>query len=284
MEMDMDTEHNSCKDEESDLYDLWLILKKKKIVILIATLIFTGIALSYALLAPKVYRVHNILLFNQLQDGEILNQSEMAAVISILDKLNELKDFDKQKVFKTLGINMDSNAGINDRNFQMIKKIKISDIKGSSSLWVDIDTTDRKAGVALMEILPRVVLSNPNITSKLKTQKALIQKNMDDLRATINNPMMSLKLSRDAVVYLPSIDLFALREKYNRLNMIMEKIDKGELISLAWKTELPNKPIKPKKAISIVIGLFMGCFLGIFMTFFIEWVTKERHIHPDDPA
>jgi capsular polysaccharide biosynthesis protein len=280
MEMDMETEHNAYQDEEIDLYDLWLILKKKWLVIFIVTFISTGLALSYAFLAPKVYRVHNILLFNQLQDGEILNQSEMAAVISILDKLNDLTDNDltdleKQKVFNMLGIN--------NGNFKVIKKIKSSEIKGSSSLWVDIDTTDRKAGVALMETLPRVVLSNPNITNKLKTQKALIQKDMDDLKAIINNPMMSLKLSRDAVVYLPSIDLYALREKYNRLNMIMDKIDKEQLISLAWKTESPNRSIKPKKAMSILIGLLMGCFLGIFIAFFMEWVTKERNIHSNVP-
>lgn len=275
----METEHNSYQDEEINLYDLWLTLKKRWMIILVVTLVSTGLALSYAFLFPKVYRVHNILLFNQLQDGEILNQSEMAAVISILDKLNDLTDNDltdleKQKIFNMLGIN--------DGNFKVIKNIKSSEIKGSSSIWVDIDTTDRGAGVALMETLPRVILSNPNITDKLKTQKALIQKDMDDLKAIINNPMMSLKLSRDAVVYLPSIDLYGLREKYNRLNMLMEKIDKGQLISLAWKTEPPKKSIKPKKAKSIVIGLVMGCLLGIFIAFFMEWVTKERSMHSND--
>jgi capsular polysaccharide biosynthesis protein len=278
MEMEMETEHNSYQDEEIDIYDLWLTLKKKWLVILVVTCISTGLALSYAFFFPKVYRVHNILLFNQLQDGEPFNQSEMAAVISILYKLNDLTDltdFEKQKVFNMLGIN--------DGNFKVIKNIKSSEIKGSSSIWVDIDTTDRKAGVVLMETLPSVILSNPDITDKLKTQKALIQKNMDDLKAIINNPMMSLKLSRNAVVYLPSIDLYALREKYNHLNMIMEKIDKGQLISLAWKTEPPKKSIKPKKAMSILIGLVMGCFLGIFIAFFMEWMTKERHIHLNNP-
>ena len=275
MEMDMETERNSYQDEEIDLYDLWLILKKKWLVILVVTFISTGLALSYAFLIPKVYRVHNILLFNQLQDGEILNQGEMTAAVSVLDKLNNLNDLETQKVFNMLGIN--------DGNIKAIKSIKSSEIKGSSSLWVDIDTTDRKAGVALMEALPSVVLSTPTIADKLKTQKAIIQKNIDDLKAIINNPMMSLKLSRDTIVYLPSIDLYALREKYNRLNMIMEKIDRGLLISLAWKTEPPKWPIKPKKALSILIGLVMGCFLGILIAFFMEWVTKERHRHSNDP-
>jgi uncharacterized protein involved in exopolysaccharide biosynthesis len=64
--------------------------------------------------------------------------------------------------------------------------------------------------------------------------------------------------------------------------MIMGKIDKGELISLAWKTELPNVPIKPNKAMNILMGMVMGCFLGIFIAFFSERITKERHIHLND--
>jgi capsular polysaccharide biosynthesis protein len=275
MEMNMETEHNSYQDDEIDLYGLWLILRKRWLVVVVVILISAGLALTYIFLAPKVYRINNIILFNQLQDGEILNHSEMAAVIAVLDKINDLSDFEKKNIFKMFGINM----GINDEGVKVIKKIKSSDIKGSSSIWVEIDTTDGQAGVALMEILPRVILSSPNITYKLKTQKALLQKNMDDLKAIINNPTMSLKLSRDAVVYLPSIDLYTLREKYNHLNMVMEQINNRELIFLAWKTEPPKNLIKPKKAMSILIGLITGCFLGIFIAFFMEWIAKERHIN-----
>jgi putative effector of murein hydrolase len=273
MEMSMETEHNSYQDEGIDLYDLWLILKKKWLVILIVTFISTGFAVSYAFLATKVYRVHNILV----QDVELFNQTEMAAAVSVLDKLNNVNDLaaqEKQKVFNMLGVN--------NTDIKVITNFKSSEIKGSSALWVDIDTTDRKTGVALMENLPRIISSNPNITNKIKTQKTLIQKNMEDLKAIINNPTMSLKLSHDAIIYLPSIDLYALREKYNNFNLTLEKIDKGQIVSLAWKTEFPQKPIKPRKAISIMIGLVMGCFLGIFIAFFMEWVTKERHIHSND--
>lgn len=267
----MNPENNSYQDEEINLYDFWLTLKKKWLVILIVTFISTGLAVSYAFLAPKVYRVHNILI----QDVEVFNLSEMAATVTVLDKLNNLTDLEKQKVFNILGIN--------NGNFKEIKNIKSSEIKGSSALWVDIDTTDRKAGVELMDTLPKIISSNPNITNKIKTQKALIRKNMEDLKTIINNPVMSLKLSRDAVVYLPSIDLYALREKYNNFNLLMEKIDKGQFVSLAWKTELPQNPVKPKKALSILIGLVMGCFLGILIAFFMERVTKERSIHSHDP-
>ncbi len=275
--MEKNTENEYYHDDEIDLYDLWLILKKRWSTILVITLVSTGIAFSYAYLAPKAYRVHNILVFNQMQDWDLFNQSEMAAAVSVLDKLNKITDLtnlEKDKVLNMLGM----HAG----DLKDIKNIKSSEIKGSNTLWVDIDTYDRNKGVALMEALPGFILSNPNISSRLKIQKALILKNREDLKAIIANPTMNLKLSRDAVVYMPSYDLYALRERYNRLNAIIEKMDKGQLVSLAWKTEPPIVPFKPNKIKIILIGLVLGCFLGIIMAFVMRWVKNSQYAHVKD--
>jgi LPS O-antigen subunit length determinant protein (WzzB/FepE family) len=271
MEMEMNTQHEYHQEDEINLYDLWLIMKRRRSIILLVILVSTGLSFSYAFLAPKAYRIHNILVFNQMQDWDLFNQSEMAAAVSVLDKLNKLNDLEKGKILSMLGMN--------EGDLKDIRNIKSSEIKGSSALWVDIDTYDRGKGMALMEALPGFVLSNPNISNKLKMQKALMLKNREDLKAIINNPTMNLKLSRDAVVYLPSIDLYALRERYNRINAIMEKMDRGQLVSLAWKTEPPIVPYKPKKIMSISIGLIMGCFLGMLLAFFMEWTEKAQHVH-----
>jgi uncharacterized protein involved in exopolysaccharide biosynthesis len=58
--------------------------------------------------------------------------------------------------------------------------------------------------------------------------------------------------------------------------MMIEKIEKGQIVFLAWKTEPPIVPYKPKKAMNILIGLVMGCFLGVFVAFFMEWVENAR--------
>ena len=130
----MNSEYYLRKDEDIDLIDIWLILKKRWMLIFIITVIFTGVAFSYVLLAPKVYRVHNVLIINQLQDGELFNQSEMAAAVSILDKLTKLNDVERNRIFHMLGVK--------DGIIRDIKSIMSSEMKGSSSIWVDIDTTD----------------------------------------------------------------------------------------------------------------------------------------------
>jgi len=270
----MNTENNSYQDEEINLYDLWLILKKKSLVILVVTFISTGLALSYAFLTPKVYRVHNMLVYNQMQDGELFIQSEIAAAISVLDKINKIKDLEKEKVL--------SRLGLQKKDLRVIKNIKTSEIKGSSALWIDIDTIDRNEGVNLMEALPGFVLSNPNISTRLMMQRELLIKNREDLKAIIDNPTKGLKLTHNAFVYLPTIDLFALRERYNNINAVIEKIDKGHFVYLAWKTEPPIKHFSPSKTKSMLIGLIMGCFLGIFMAFFMEWRKKVQHIHSNN--
>jgi len=261
---------NDCK-PGIDLYDLWLILKRKRLLVFAVALFSTGIALSYAVLSPPMYRVHNVLVSNQMQDGDLFIQSEIAATMTILDKLNKLNDFDKEKVFLKMGLQK--------KDLDVIGAISWSEIKGSSSLWVDIDTTDPKIGLAFMEALPGFIATNPSISNRLSMQKTLLLKSRDNLKAIIDNPTRNLRLTRDAIVYLPSIDLFSLQERYNRVNSIIDKIDQGQIIYFAWKTHLPSKPIGPDRIKMTLLGLAFGCFAGIFLAFFMEWLDKAREFH-----
>jgi hypothetical protein len=179
----MNTDHEYKRDDELDIYDLWLILRKRWLTVLIVTLVSMGLAVLYAQFSPKTYRIHNLLIFNQIQDGEPFSQAELTATISILEKLNkltDLTDLEKNKVLDMLGMH--------EGDLKNIVSISSSEIKGSSSLWVDIDTTDRKDGITLMDTLPGFVLSNPGISNKLKMQKAIMQKNKEDLKAHHRNP------------------------------------------------------------------------------------------------
>jgi len=227
-----------------------------------------GIASAYAALAPKVYRVSNTLVLNQMQDEdaeELIKKGEIIAAVADLDKLLGLP---KDETVDLLGMQV--------KDLNEIGKIKASEIKGSSALRVDIETTDSRSGIALMDALPGYIQSTPTIANRLDMQKALMEKNREDLKAIIDNPMRDLKLSPNTVVYVPSIDLYTLREKYNRLNMMMEKMEKGRIVSLARKTEPPVKPYRPKRSMSVLIGLIMGCFLGIVVAIFMEWLRNAR--------
>jgi len=228
--------------------------------------------LSYVLLTPKVYSVTNILVLNQMQDGDLINQSEVSATVSVLNKLINQH--------KNIPLDM---FPINRNDFKDIMSINTSEIKGSSALWVEVDTLNRQTGVSVMQALPDYIFSNPNIYRKLMLQKMLLQKNRDDLKVIIDNPLKSLKLSKDTIVYMPSIDLYNLREKYNRLNVILDKIEGRQFITLAWKTVPPENPYKPRASLIILMGLATGFFLGIFSAFLMEWIKNATDAQVPTP-
>lgn len=261
--MEKITPNERYQDDEIDLYDLWLVLKKRKITVILIVLVSLCAAGFYVVLAPRVYRVSNILVLTQ--PLELIKQAELIAAIADLDELLKLN---KIKAAHLLGIQVGDLNGIGS--------IKASEIKGSSVLRVNIETLHSSAGIALMEALPQYIQSSPNVASKLGMEKALMEKNRKDLKAIIENPTKDLKLPSNTVVYVPSIDLYTLREKYNLLIMMMEKIEEGQIVTLASKTELPTDPYEPKKSMIVFLCLIMGCLLGIFIAFFMEWVSNAK--------
>jgi len=250
-------------DDEIDLYDLWLVLKKRKLMILLIVLVTLGLAIAYATLAQKVYRVSNNLILNQMVGS--IKQSELTAAI---DELNELKNLRKEKTAQLLSMHVD--------DLDKIINIKASVSKGSGVVRVDIETLDNSAGIALMEALPGYIQSVPSIAINLEMEKALTEKNMEDLKAIIDNPVKDLNLPSNTVVYVPSIDLYTLREKYNQLVITMENIEEKQLVSFAWKTEPPLKPFKPKIILIVSLSLVMSCLLGAVIAFLMEWVSNSK--------
>lgn len=263
--MEKTTLDERYQDDEIDLYDLWLVLKKRKLTILLVILVTLCLAIAYATLAQKVYRISNTLILSQMVGT--IKDSELTAAIG---DLNELKIVRKEKTAQLLSMHVD--------DLDKIRNIKASVIKGLGVVRVDIETLDNSAGIALMEALPGYIQSVPSIAINMEMEKALTEKNMEDLKAIIDNPVKDLNLPSNTVVYVPSIDLYTLREKYNRLIMMMENIEEKQLVSFAWKTEPPLKPFKPKAILIISLSLVMGCLLGIFIAFFMEWAINARRV------
>lgn len=258
--MKKDVENKYYLDDEIDLYSFWLVIKKRWLIIFIITLFSCSFAFFYSLVVPKIYKVSNILMLNQMQDGDVINQGEVTAALTILNKLKS-----QQK-------NVSNMFAINGEDFKDITNIRTEEIKGSTALWVEIETKNKQAGTDVMNSLPQIIFSNPNIVNKIKLQKELLQKNRDDLKGIIDNSKQDIKISRDKILHLPSMDLYNLREKYNRINIILEKMSKDQFVTLAWKTEPPSTPYRPNVKFNVLIGLVVGGFLGCIVAFFVNWV------------
>jgi len=256
---------NEYQKDEIDLYEILIVVRKRWLLILLMTLIFTAVAVSYLFLTPKIYKISNILLVNQVQDGDFISQNDVIEAIAILDKSKDCQN----------------DVKINPDYFKYIVNMQATGTKGSTALEVEIDTRDSQAGVAVMESLPGYLSSNPAIISKINMNRSLLQKSRDYLKAVIDNPLQSLKLPQNTIVFLPS-DIYTLREKFDRLNFILGKMDeKQQFISLAWKSMPPTKPYKPRVPAVLLAGFFIGLFTGTLGAFFVEWGKNSRNARMD---
>ncbi len=261
--MKQNAENGQFRDNDLSLYDLWVTVRKRKFTILIVVLASLALALAYTALAQKVYRVSNTLVLNQTDD--FITKGEIAAAVKELDRFRVVHG---ERTARLLGMPVEELGAI--------KRIKALEIKGTNLVQVDIDTIEGRSGVALMDALPSFLQTGSNSAEKLKMRRALLEKNRDDLKAIIDNPTKGLGLSSNTVVYVPSIDLYALREKYNNLTMIIDMMKQGRVITLASQTESPGAPYKPKRAFTVLMALWAGCFLGVFAAFFVEWSSGAR--------
>jgi len=243
-----------------NLYDLWVVLKKRRIIILLISLISLSVSIAYVTLEQKVYRVSNAIVLKQVE--EFITKAE---VIATIRELNGLLKPDNQRSAQLLSMQL------ND-----IQKINASDIKETSIIRVDIDAFNAKTGIALMKALPQYLQSTPNISRKLAIRQELMEKNRENLKAIIDNPMKDLRLSSNTIVYVPSIDLYHLHERYNALNIMIQEIKEGRILSLARESVPPVGPLRPRMRMRILSGLVLGIFLGVFVAFFMEWLSSAR--------
>ena len=257
------TENGQFQNNDLSLYDLWVTVRKRKFTILIVVLASVVLALAYTALAQKVYRVSNTLVLNQ--EDDFITKGEIVAAVKELDRFRVVH---RERTARLVGMPVEELGGI--------KRIRAFEIRGTNLVQVDIDTLEGRAGVALMDALPHFLQTGSNAAEKLRMRRALLEKNRDDLKAIIDNPTKGLGLSSNTIVYVPSIDLYTLREKYNGQTMIIDMLKQGRVITLASRTEPPGAPYKPKRVFTVLMGLCAGFFLGVFAAFFVEWSSGAR--------
>ncbi len=252
------------RNDEIDLYDLWVILKKRKITVFLVMLICLGVAIAYVTLTPKIYRVSNTLMLDQPE--EIISKGQVIAIIRELDESLELHKDETSRL----------NVQVKELN--LIKNIQASEIKGADCVRVDIETLDRRAGIELMEALPGYIQSSSIVAIKLNMRKNITEKNIADLKRIIDNPTREIKLSSKSVLFMSSADLYTLREKYNHLMMMQDKLQENKIVRLTSKTQPPDRQYKPKRQMIVLTGLLVGCFLGILVAFILEWSSSKRYV------
>ena len=249
-------------DDTISIYEIWLIIRKRRWLIFIITLLSFGFSLTNSFLAPGVYKVSNVM---QEPHEVSINMTD------IKTKMLLLKDLTRKQLAKVLGLE-ESVA-------KAIKDIKISKIEGTESLKMQMDTADPDSGVKMINALVAYANEMLFVQKKVEREKKILRENRDDLKKIIDDPLSLLNLPDKTIVseLLPS--LYSLKTNYNGMTLAIRELEEGGFMNLAGKTLAPERPYKPRKVMLTAVGFFIGIFIGIFFAYFMEWMASARREH-----
>lgn len=261
----MDKQNEEYNDEVN-LYDLWKVIAKRKILIIGLFIIIVGLTAIRSFMMPNIYRGEAVLLVNL--KSEVINTKEITESIGSVDREKLLRMVPK---FHS--------------NIQHIKLNAIRNSKDKIAVTIDakkIDDIPR----ALSEVL--VYLNNIDIiksTISRDKEKLIMQsaelsdllKSSPDLLATYRklfeagklttmgfNPVEVSKSISDIKVNLLAIDQQILR------------LNNGG-IEIAAQPYISKNPISPKIQRNVILAGVISLLLGIFLAVLIEYIGNVKN-------
>lgn len=261
------------------IYEIWLIIRKRRLLIFIITLFSFGFSLAYSFLAPDVYKVSNIFVMSQYMGsgGESVegpvNVSDVGFVnvSEIMSAMVPLTGLSKKQQAKAL--NLEKSV------LEAIENIKISPINDTRSLEIEVTTVDKDAGLRTINALLIYANQIPFVKKRADLKVKLLQKDRDELKKIIDDPLSLLNLPDKTVVSELLTSLYTLRSDYNAITVAIHELEEGEVMGMAGETFVPDRPSAPKRMLIRVMGLISGIFLGLFLAFFMEWMAGARREH-----
>jgi uncharacterized protein involved in exopolysaccharide biosynthesis len=112
------------------------------------------------------------------------------------------------------------------------------------------------------------------LEAKRNTQSAQLAEYQDQLN-NLNRVEVELnQLSQQVEVYRQNYRLYLTKFEESRISSAMDT-EKITNVSLLEAATAPAKPIRPKKLLNLVLGVFLGAFGGLGLAFFMEYLDDS---------
>ena len=270
-------------DDEIDLYELYLILKKRKSVIFFTLILFTLAGILYSLLATPIYRAGATLMLLQNPtetppftfSGEetitikpirfsIPNPSVIFQSSSVINKVvNNLKPELSSVLQET------SSAKLEDfvRKHLTVEKDRKTE---AWNIYLEFPKDPKLTYKITVELIKSAnQVANKIYKDYLLEQLSVIEKQLNSLRLKLSKTKDNVRTRRILETLLA-----VTTERYETVKALLEKDRTWFLTVISPK--LPEKPFKPKKKLIVAVSATSGLFLGVFLAFFLEWLENAR--------
>jgi len=274
-----------CDDDEIDLYELWLILKKRKRWVFGTIATFLAIALLYLFVAAPKFKSHAVYGW----EGIEISSSVLSDAVNNLN--TALREENYPYVAKKLNLPESEVKKIRSIEPQIGKRKS-----ETNTLKVQITTTSRELIPTLSDRLKAVFNELPPVKEAIEFKKKSLAtsikttleqiKGLEKLKKELTDKLPSVKdpqLLSTILQQITQIETQILDKKATIEEMKLE-LEQVKGVGIAVKPIVPQKPSSPKPKLVIAVALISGLFTGVFLAFFREWVENARRKHAGESS
>jgi capsular polysaccharide biosynthesis protein len=269
-----------CKEDEIDIYELWLVLKKRIKFIISFFLCVTILTWVILCLVPSIYETQFLIKIPVAPSEEeaeipLLTMNEANSMIQTLSDLLEIEDYD----------NLQSLLRLKKSILKNLKKINCKFNKQQEySFALEIETTCKKDIPILSKAIVDYLNRNQYVQKKLHIERDKLEAKKKVFLSKINEAK-AIKRIIMSKIKDKKIELIGFNPTDMEKNIVDMELQLRELeISLRLLkgfekiTEpfIPNSPSRPKKLFIVILISIIVLFLGIFLSFFLEWLDRAK--------
>jgi uncharacterized protein involved in exopolysaccharide biosynthesis len=288
-------------EDEINLVDLFLILWKRKTMIIGLTILLTVAAAGISFILPKVYEVTTMIEPGKDSEGQVVENPQAirenilggAYDLMISERLglplNEIPQFKVSvpKLTDLVKISVESSEP--RQAVQVLQELLVGITKDiQAGLDIEIKKTQNEIRETQMKdgfLLDQISLLKEQIAQVVFKMTELEKERKKALAAPKGDAMAVLLYSNE--IQNQQIYLNDLQEKLantlNKKSQIALQIDNVQLklsgikgTNINKPPSVPEKTIKPKKTLIVALAAMLGLMGGVMLAFFAEFIAKVR--------
>ncbi len=269
------------EEDEIDLYELWLILKKRKRVVFSSILLFLALGLLYIFIAKPKYRA-----------SVAYGSTEFKIPYAVVEKAVS-----------------DINTALQDKQYEIVSEklnLPLKDVQqiAKLELWTNRKFNNEAVFLNFFVYKPQLI---PNLTEKFKeflnnlpAIKDFLKRKKEELNTQIKTDTQLLqclkklkselmeKLDSEKDLQVKNLMLTQISNIESKILNILRDLNLAQLrlkllkgVEIYKNPVIPKEPYSPKKDLVLLISIISGLFLGVFLAFFLEWLENTRKKHEE---